>query len=64
MAGVRAPLILGSEGEPPDSKGLSRGGDEEMGVDDEPGVDTSLTVLEPFVAAIDGEDGGSGERVK
>lgn len=35
-----------------------------MGVDDEIGVETSLTVLDPFVAAIEGERGGSGDRVK
>lgn len=42
----------------------SPGGEEDMGVDDEPGVGTSLMVLEPLVAAIEGELGGSGERVK
>lgn len=43
---------------------MSRGGEEDIGVEDDPGVDTSLTVLDPLVAAIDGDDGGSGDRVK
>lgn len=38
--------------------GVSRGGE------DDNGVETSLAVLEPLVAAMDGDEGGSGERVK
>lgn len=49
-------------GEP--ERGVSLGGDEDSGEEDETGVETSLTVLEPLVAAIDGELGGSGDRVK
>ena len=60
---MRAPFILGGRGGEPD-KGMSRGGEEDMGVDEDPGVGTSLTVLDPLVAAIDGEEGGSGDLVK
>lgn len=60
---MRAPFILGCVGDP--DKGPSRGGEDDRGVfEDDPGVDTSPTVLDPLVAAIDGDDGGSGERVK
>ena len=62
IAGVRAPFILGLGGEP--ESGVSRGGEEDMGVVEDPGVETSLTVLDPLVATIDGDAGGSGERVK
>ncbi len=61
--GVRAPFLRGCSGGEP-AMDSSPGGEEDMGVDDEPGVGTSLMVLEPLVAAIEGELGGSGERVK
>ena len=58
MDGVNAPLIRGF-----DERGESLSGELDIGVDDDMGVDTSLTVLDPFVAAIDGELGGSGDLV-
>ena len=52
--GVNAPL----------SRGYAEGGEDsdvgECGADDE----RSVREVEPLVAMIDGEDGGSGERVK
>lgn len=60
---MSAPLIRGFGGGEPE-RGCSLGGDDDMGVDDEAGVDTSLTMLEPLVATTDGELGGSGDRVK
>lgn len=61
IAGVRAPLIRDLGGEP--ERGVSRGGEVESG-DVDSGLETSLTVLDPLVATMDGEVGGSGERVK
>ena len=61
---IEAPAGGGGELESGGGVPLSRTGEEDIGVASEPGVETSLTVLEPRVAAIDGEDGGSGERVK
>lgn len=44
------------------------GGESQMGAslvgEEDRGVDRSLTEVEPWVAAIDGDRGGSGERVK
>ena len=40
-----------------------RGGDAETGVE-MPFEEMSLVTLEPLVATTDGEEGGSGERVK
>ena len=42
----------------------SRGGEPETGVAMPFGDDRLLTDVEPLVAAIDGEAGGSGDRVK
>ena len=53
MEGVRAPFFRGF-----DAMVFSRGGEEDRG------VERSLTVLEPLVATIEGELGGSGDRVK
>ena len=54
IMGVKAPL----------SRGYAEGGEDsdvgECGADDE----RSVREVEPLVAMIDGEDGGSGERVK
>ena len=54
--GLCADRVGGDIGGEP--RGVSNGGE------DDSGVDTSLAVVEPFVAAMDGDDGGSGERVK
>lgn len=35
-----------------------------MGVVEDGGVEMSLAALEPLVAAMDGDPGGSGDRVK
>ena len=65
MEGVRAPFIRGfGGGEPETERVFSRGGEEDIGVVEDTGVERSLIVLEPLVAAIEGELGGSGERVK
>lgn len=43
---------------------MSRGGEDDKGLVEDPGVETPLAVLDPLVATIDGDAGGAGERVK
>lgn len=66
--GVKAPLCLVCPLlSPCNCGGSSKGGDEEISSpSSEPGdgVDRLLTVLVPRVAAIEGDDGGSVDRVK
>jgi hypothetical protein len=59
MDGVSAPFRLIAAG-----VGIGDGSRSSVGEADSEGVDISLQLLEPRVAATEGEEGGSGDRVK